>query len=106
LFLNFIPALINTYYIPISFFHFSDGVSISLLRSVSALLNFHFEHCILPPWERQISSLFESAISCMSHFLFLDWTSIHFTQNNWKDFVLTDLWWVAERKTHQVKCEK
>jgi hypothetical protein len=70
LFLNFIPALINTYYIPISFFHFSDGVSFSLLRSVLALFNFHFEHCILPPWERQISSLFESVISlCVSFFV-------------------------------------
>jgi hypothetical protein len=35
--------------------------------------------------------------------MFLDWTSIHFTQNSLKDYVLIDPWWRIGKKGHQVK---
>jgi hypothetical protein len=46
LFLNFIPALTSIHYIHFCFPHFFwQYIFVTLLRSVPALLNFHFEHC-------------------------------------------------------------
>jgi hypothetical protein len=50
LFLNFVPALINIYYyyaLSLFFHFFWPYILLSLLRSIPAFLNFHFEHCLL-----------------------------------------------------------
>jgi hypothetical protein len=43
LFLNFIPAIISTYYIHLTFSIIWRYILVSLLRNIPALLNLHFE---------------------------------------------------------------
>jgi hypothetical protein len=65
LFLNFIRALTNVYYIHL---YFSIFLTVyHCLRSIPALLNFHFEHCLC---EKVINTRMFSAV----YFEILNWS--------------------------------
>jgi hypothetical protein len=70
LFLNFIPALINLYYIHLSFSMFLTVYLSFDLRSIPALLDFHYEHCV-----RKHSFRCTSCVECSETRRFLNTTA-------------------------------